>query len=71
MEGQGGTGIVVEGTHVEHEATPDNQNTNTSHVHTQTILDGYSAPKPANTHHTPHIQPKDLKTSTKSQRNPE
>ena len=39
-------------------------------AHIQTIPDGHSGPKPADTLHTPHIQPKDPKTSKKSQRSP-
>ena len=40
-----------------------NQDTNASHAHIQTMPDSYSTLKPAHTHHTPHIEPKDLKTS--------
>ena len=60
---------MYEGTHAELEATPGHQDTNTSHAYIQTIPRGYLASEPTHTLHTPHIQPKDLKTSEKSQMN--
>jgi len=38
-----------EGTYAELEATLSHQDTNTSHGHTQIVLDGHSAPKPIHT----------------------
>ena len=63
--------LLQEDTHAKPEATPDYQDTNTFHAYIQTIPDGYLAPTPTHTPHTPHIQPKDSKTSEKLQRNPE
>ena len=52
-----------EGTHVELELIPSHQDTNISHGHTQTALDGHSVLKSIHTQHTPHSQAKDPKTS--------
>ena len=57
-----------EDTHVQLRAAPDHQDISTFHAHIQTILGGYSVLEPAHTQHTPHIQPKDLSSSEKSQK---
>ena len=52
-------------------AALNHQDTCTFHALIQTILGGYSILEPTHTQHTPYIQPKDLSSSEKSQRNSE
>ena len=58
-----------EDTHVQLRVAPDHQDTNTFNAHIQTILGGYLVLKPTHTQYTFHIQPKNLISSEKSQRN--
>ena len=48
--------------HDELEATPYQQDTSTFYGHTQTTPGDHSVLEPIHNQHTPHIQPKDLKT---------
>ena len=52
-----------EGICVEPKPVPGQQDTNTSHGHIQTTPDIYSTLELTHTHHAPHIQAKDLRTS--------